>query len=429
MNMNKKNLLTGLLLSSVALGVFVTANSITTNASTGSTTKTTAKDKPVQKTITIQPGDTVSQYAVTYNSTVKDIADLNKLPDANLIYAGAQITIPVNTRKPGESIYAGWNQAATTNGTKAAQVVTGSNYQTPATTNEQGTITKGNVATTNNDTANSKAATTSTSSQTTAPAPIATNNAGTTVSGTNTHENSATTNSGVANPAPQSNGQPTSTNPAPAQTGNQTQGGVTPTPNQGSQSTPSTPVDNGLHANNGTQTPSQNNGAPSQPNTGNSTVTTPTPGTPNTDKPSQEPIPNQGNQGQNNTPSNPTNDGNSNQGQPTNPSDNKNNGQSTEYVPTEAGLKAALQAKIDDDNANAGMKNHPVNPQSSGTISGGSENLPLKGVFTSDEQVIDQLWEQEGNANLVKEELTSFTFKNNGNGTFTVEYTVTYYTA
>ena len=42
----------------------------------------------------IKPGDTLSSLAIQYRSTVQEIATLNNIANPNLIYAGATIRIP-----------------------------------------------------------------------------------------------------------------------------------------------------------------------------------------------------------------------------------------------------------------------------------------------------------------------------------------------
>lgn len=46
---------------------------------------------------TIQYGDTLSGIAYRYNTTVNTLASLNKISNPNLIYAGETIQIPINS--------------------------------------------------------------------------------------------------------------------------------------------------------------------------------------------------------------------------------------------------------------------------------------------------------------------------------------------
>ncbi|MEB7771143.1 aggregation-promoting factor [Kurthia gibsonii] len=45
------------------------------------------------KTITIQPGDTLSKLAAEHNTTVRTLQNMNNIKSANLIYAGAQLEV------------------------------------------------------------------------------------------------------------------------------------------------------------------------------------------------------------------------------------------------------------------------------------------------------------------------------------------------
>ena len=49
---------------------------------------------PAYITYTIQPGDTLSEIALRYGTTVSALAALNNIADPNLIYAGNTIRIP-----------------------------------------------------------------------------------------------------------------------------------------------------------------------------------------------------------------------------------------------------------------------------------------------------------------------------------------------
>lgn len=63
-------------------------------------------------TYVIQPGDTLSQLAVRFHTTVNELASLNNLTDPNLIYAGQTLRIPENihtsiqyyTIQPGDTL-------------------------------------------------------------------------------------------------------------------------------------------------------------------------------------------------------------------------------------------------------------------------------------------------------------------------------------
>lgn len=51
-------------------------------------------DRPTYITYVIQPGDTLSQIAKRYGTTVEELARINDIRDPNLIYAGDTIRIP-----------------------------------------------------------------------------------------------------------------------------------------------------------------------------------------------------------------------------------------------------------------------------------------------------------------------------------------------
>ena len=53
--------------------------------------------KPTETTtIVIQWGDTLSQLAIDYNTTVEELVNLNNIENPNLIYAGNTLIVPVN---------------------------------------------------------------------------------------------------------------------------------------------------------------------------------------------------------------------------------------------------------------------------------------------------------------------------------------------
>jgi len=53
-------------------------------------------EQPGYTTIVIQWGDTLSQLALDYNTTVEELANLNGIENPNLIYAGATLLVPSN---------------------------------------------------------------------------------------------------------------------------------------------------------------------------------------------------------------------------------------------------------------------------------------------------------------------------------------------
>jgi len=69
-----------LLLSATAAAGFLAATTVAANADT----------------VTVQAGDTVSEIANRYNTTVDEIQKLNQLQDVNLIYVGDQLQVNTN---------------------------------------------------------------------------------------------------------------------------------------------------------------------------------------------------------------------------------------------------------------------------------------------------------------------------------------------
>lgn len=69
-----------LLLSATAAAGFLAATTVAANADT----------------VTVQAGDTVSEIANRYNTTVEEIQSLNQLQDVNLIYVGDQLQVNTN---------------------------------------------------------------------------------------------------------------------------------------------------------------------------------------------------------------------------------------------------------------------------------------------------------------------------------------------
>ncbi len=67
-----------------------------TTTDTGTTTGGTSTDTSTtnQVTYTVKAGDTLSAIALKFGTTVKAIADLNQIPDPNLIRVGQEIRIP-----------------------------------------------------------------------------------------------------------------------------------------------------------------------------------------------------------------------------------------------------------------------------------------------------------------------------------------------
>ena len=59
---------------------------------------------PKTKTIIIKWGDTLSQIALDYNTTVRRLVELNNIENENLIYAGETLVVPI-TNSNIENIY------------------------------------------------------------------------------------------------------------------------------------------------------------------------------------------------------------------------------------------------------------------------------------------------------------------------------------
>lgn len=56
-------------------------------------------EKQQAKTITIEKGDTLSELALKYNTTVEELAELNGIKNPDLIYAGNKLEIPVPSKE------------------------------------------------------------------------------------------------------------------------------------------------------------------------------------------------------------------------------------------------------------------------------------------------------------------------------------------
>ena len=53
-------------------------------------------DEDNLKEITIQKGDTLSQIAIDYNTTINQLVQINNIENPNLIYAGNKLLVPIN---------------------------------------------------------------------------------------------------------------------------------------------------------------------------------------------------------------------------------------------------------------------------------------------------------------------------------------------
>lgn len=106
------------------------AASMATRFETTPPAETPLADWPNVVEWTIQPGDSLSALATTFETTPEAIMTLNSIADANLVYAGTTIRIPVG--------YAGGSEAA------AAAETTGASEETtsePETTTQQAVTT------------------------------------------------------------------------------------------------------------------------------------------------------------------------------------------------------------------------------------------------------------------------------------------------
>lgn len=93
-----------LLLSATAAAGFFAATTAVANADT----------------VTVQAGDTVSEIADKYNTTVEEIQNLNQLENVNLIYVGEELVVNTN------------GQAATTASSEAPAATAAVSSQAPA---------------------------------------------------------------------------------------------------------------------------------------------------------------------------------------------------------------------------------------------------------------------------------------------------------
>ena len=82
-------------------------------------------------TVTVKAGDTVSELAQKYNTTVNTIQQLNNLSNPNLIFVGQQLK--VNNDNNGQAVA----QQNTNNNAQAAQQATSQNTQAQASTQQQ----------------------------------------------------------------------------------------------------------------------------------------------------------------------------------------------------------------------------------------------------------------------------------------------------
>lgn len=81
-------------------------------------------------TVTVKAGDTVSELAQKYNTTVNTIQQLNNLSNPDLIFVGQQLK--VNNDNNGQAVA----QQNTNNNTQAAQQATSQNTQAQASTQQ-----------------------------------------------------------------------------------------------------------------------------------------------------------------------------------------------------------------------------------------------------------------------------------------------------
>ena len=81
-------------------------------------------------TVTVKAGDTVSELAQKYNTTVNTIQQLNNLSNPNLIFVGQQLK--VNNDNNGQAVA----QQNTNNNAQAAQEATSQNTQAQASTQQ-----------------------------------------------------------------------------------------------------------------------------------------------------------------------------------------------------------------------------------------------------------------------------------------------------
>ena len=82
-------------------------------------------------TVTVKAGDTVSEIAQKYNTTVQTIQQLNSLNNPNLIFVGQQLK--VNNDNNGQAVA---QQNANTNAQAAQQQATSQNTQTQVSNND-----------------------------------------------------------------------------------------------------------------------------------------------------------------------------------------------------------------------------------------------------------------------------------------------------
>lgn len=67
------------------------------------TDKPDENEEPKTKKITIQRGDTLTGIASKYNTTVAELVRLNNIPNPNLIYAGNTLLVPTNGESSGNN--------------------------------------------------------------------------------------------------------------------------------------------------------------------------------------------------------------------------------------------------------------------------------------------------------------------------------------
>ena len=91
-------------------------------------------------TVTVKAGDTVSELAQKYNTTVNTIQQLNNLSNPNLIFVGQQLK--VNNDNNGQAVA----QQNTNNNAQAAQQATSQNTQAQASNNNYSSSVSGNDA-------------------------------------------------------------------------------------------------------------------------------------------------------------------------------------------------------------------------------------------------------------------------------------------
>ena len=70
----------------------------------GQVLRLTGNTSPGQTTYTVQSGDTLSQIAARFGTTYQTLAQLNRISDPNKIYPGQQLKLP-SASQPGSQYY------------------------------------------------------------------------------------------------------------------------------------------------------------------------------------------------------------------------------------------------------------------------------------------------------------------------------------